>query len=89
VTSVEVELGLTALAAMLSPTTLTVSVLALVLGDRPIRTGKDLGGGHRRARGGCAAAQRNRCAHQLVSQSASTASVALASYGHLHGPLGR
>jgi hypothetical protein len=39
VTSVDVELGLTALAAMLSPTTLTFSVLALVLGDRPIRTG--------------------------------------------------
>ena len=30
-TSVDVELGLTALAAMLSPTTLTFSVLALVL----------------------------------------------------------
>jgi hypothetical protein len=39
VTSVDVELGLTALAAMLSPTTLTFSVLALVLGDRPVRTG--------------------------------------------------
>ncbi|MCL2769694.1 MAG: GAP family protein [Solirubrobacterales bacterium] len=37
--SVEVELGLVALAAMLSPTTLTFSVLALVLGDRPLRTG--------------------------------------------------
>jgi len=37
--SAEVELFLTAIAAMLSPTTLTVSVLALVLGDRPIRTG--------------------------------------------------
>jgi hypothetical protein len=40
VTSVEVELGLTALAAMLSPTTLTFSVLALVLSDRPSRTGR-------------------------------------------------
>jgi uncharacterized membrane protein len=39
VTSVEVELGLTALAAMLSPTTLTFTVLALVLSDRPGRTG--------------------------------------------------
>jgi Sap, sulfolipid-1-addressing protein len=38
-TSVEVELGLVALAAMLSPTTLTFSVFALVLGDRPLRTG--------------------------------------------------
>ena len=38
-TSVDVELGLTALAAMLSPTTLSFSVLALVLGDRPLRTG--------------------------------------------------
>jgi uncharacterized membrane protein YeaQ/YmgE (transglycosylase-associated protein family) len=38
-TSVDVELGLTALAAMLSPTTLSFSVLALVLGDRPGRTG--------------------------------------------------
>jgi hypothetical protein len=38
-TSVDVELGLTALAAMLSPTTLTFSVLALVLGKRPGRTG--------------------------------------------------
>ena len=37
--SAEVELFLTALAAMLSPTTLTFSVLALVLGERPIRTG--------------------------------------------------
>jgi hypothetical protein len=33
------ELALTALAAMMSPTTLTFSVLALVLGDRPRRTG--------------------------------------------------
>jgi hypothetical protein len=39
VTSVYVELGLTSLAAMLSPTTLTFSVLALVLSDRPGRTG--------------------------------------------------
>jgi hypothetical protein len=39
VTSVDVELGLTALAAMLSPTTLTFSVLALVLSERPGRTG--------------------------------------------------
>jgi uncharacterized membrane protein len=39
VTSAEVELGLVALAAMLSPTTLSFSVLALVLGERPLRTG--------------------------------------------------
>jgi hypothetical protein len=39
VTSVYVELGLTAAAAMLSPTTLTFSVLALVFGERPVRTG--------------------------------------------------
>jgi hypothetical protein len=39
VTSVYAELGLVALAAMLSPTTLSFSVLALVLGDRPLRTG--------------------------------------------------
>jgi hypothetical protein len=39
VTSVDVELGLTALAAMLSPTTLTFTVFALVLGERPLRTG--------------------------------------------------
>ena len=38
-TSAEVELGLTAVAAMFSPTTLTFSVLALVLSDRPGRTG--------------------------------------------------
>ena len=38
-TSVDAELGLVALGAMLSPTTLTVSVLALILGDRPLRTG--------------------------------------------------
>ena len=37
--SVDVELGVVALAAMLSPTTLTASVLALVLSDRPARTG--------------------------------------------------
>src|SRR5271156_6327430 len=36
---IDAELALTALAAMLSPTTLTFSVLALVLGDRPLRTG--------------------------------------------------
>jgi uncharacterized membrane protein len=35
----DAELGLIALAAMLSPTTLSFSVLALVLGDRPLRTG--------------------------------------------------
>ena len=37
--SVEVELGLVALAAMLSPTTLSFSIFALVLGERPLRTG--------------------------------------------------
>jgi hypothetical protein len=37
--SAEVELLATALAAMLSPTTLTFSVLALVLGEKPRRTG--------------------------------------------------
>jgi hypothetical protein len=36
---VDAELALTALAAMLSPTTLTFSVLVLVLGNRPLRTG--------------------------------------------------
>jgi Sap, sulfolipid-1-addressing protein len=36
---VDGELWLVALAAMLSPTTLSFSVLALVLGDRPLRTG--------------------------------------------------
>jgi hypothetical protein len=36
---IEAELALTALAAMLSPTTLSFSVLVLVLGDRPLRTG--------------------------------------------------
>ena len=39
VTSVDVELVLTALAAMLSPTTLTFCVFALVLSDRPGRSG--------------------------------------------------
>jgi hypothetical protein len=39
VTWIHAELALTALAAMLSPTTLTFSVLALVIGDRPFRTG--------------------------------------------------
>jgi hypothetical protein len=39
VSSVEVELGLVALAAMLSPTTLSFSIFALVLGERPLRTG--------------------------------------------------
>jgi len=38
-TSADVELGLVAVAAMLSPTTLTFSVLALVLSERPGRTG--------------------------------------------------
>ena len=33
------ELALVTVAAMLSPTTLSFSVLALVLGDRPLRTG--------------------------------------------------
>jgi hypothetical protein len=36
---IDVELALIALAAMLSPTTLTFSTLALVIGDRPLRTG--------------------------------------------------
>jgi uncharacterized membrane protein len=36
---IDTELALTALAAMLSPTTLTFSVLALVLSERPGRTG--------------------------------------------------
>jgi hypothetical protein len=36
---IDAELALTALAAMLSPTTLSFSVLALVLGDRPLRAG--------------------------------------------------
>ncbi len=38
-TSIDVELLLVALAAMLSPTTLSFTVLALVLGERPLRTG--------------------------------------------------
>ena len=37
--SIELELALVALGAMLSPTTLSFSVLALVLGERPQRTG--------------------------------------------------
>ena len=36
---INAELALVALAAMMSPTTLTFSILALVLGDRPRRTG--------------------------------------------------
>jgi hypothetical protein len=36
---IDAELVLVALGAMLSPTTLTFSVLALVLGERPLRTG--------------------------------------------------
>jgi hypothetical protein len=36
---ISAELALTALAAMISPTTLTFSVLVLVLGERPLRTG--------------------------------------------------
>jgi threonine/homoserine/homoserine lactone efflux protein len=39
VTSIQIELALVALAAMLSPTTLSFTVLALVLGERPLRTG--------------------------------------------------
>jgi Sap, sulfolipid-1-addressing protein len=39
VSSVDTELVLVALAAMLSPTTLFLSVLVLVLGERPMRTG--------------------------------------------------
>ena len=38
-TWIDAELALIALAAMLSPTTLTFSVLALVVGDHPLRTG--------------------------------------------------
>ncbi len=38
-TSVDVELGLPAVPAMRSPTTLTFGVLALVLSERPGRTG--------------------------------------------------
>lgn len=37
--SVDAEVALVGLAAMLSPTTLFLSVLALVVGDRPMRTG--------------------------------------------------
>src|SRR5204863_9228109 len=36
---IDTELALVALAAMVSPTTLSFSVLTLVLGDRPLRTG--------------------------------------------------
>ena len=36
---IDAELVLVALAAMVSPTTLSFSVLALVLGDRPLKTG--------------------------------------------------
>jgi len=36
---IDLELALTALAAMLSPTTLTFSILTLVLSERPLRTG--------------------------------------------------
>src|SRR6478672_9718532 len=36
---INAELALTAIAAMMSPTTLTFSVLAIALGDRPRRTG--------------------------------------------------
>jgi threonine/homoserine/homoserine lactone efflux protein len=36
---IDLELALTSLAAMLSPTTLTFSVLTLVLSERPLRTG--------------------------------------------------
>jgi hypothetical protein len=36
---IEAELALVAVAAMLSPTTLSFSTLALVLGERPLRTG--------------------------------------------------
>jgi hypothetical protein len=39
VTASDYELALTALAAMLSPTTLSFSIFALVLGERPLRTG--------------------------------------------------
>lgn len=38
-TWIDAELALITLAAMVSPTTLTFSVLALVVGDRPLRTG--------------------------------------------------
>jgi hypothetical protein len=39
VTWIDAELALIAIAAMLSPTTLSFSVLALVVGDHPLRTG--------------------------------------------------
>jgi len=39
VTWIDAELALISIAAMLSPTTLSFSVLALVVGDRPLRTG--------------------------------------------------
>jgi hypothetical protein len=39
VTSVDTELALVALTAMLAPVTLFLSVLALVVGERPMRTG--------------------------------------------------
>jgi hypothetical protein len=39
VTWIDAELVLISIAAMLSPTTLSFSVLALVVGDRPLRTG--------------------------------------------------
>jgi len=39
VTWIDAELALIALAAMLSPTTLSFSIFALVVGDRPLRTG--------------------------------------------------
>ena len=38
-TWIDIELALVALAAMLSPTTLSFSVLALVVSDRPLRSG--------------------------------------------------
>lgn len=38
--SIDLELALVMLGAMFSPTTLTWSVLALVLGERPLRTGR-------------------------------------------------
>ena len=38
-TWIDAELALISIAAMLSPTTLSFSVLALVVGDRPLRTG--------------------------------------------------
>jgi hypothetical protein len=39
VISVDIELALVGLTAMLEPATLLSSVLALVIGDRPLRTG--------------------------------------------------